>query len=76
MRDFYVDINELSKGLYKELDTTKAPKGSASLMQNMRITDRGGIAPRLGTELLGNQVVYRMHEATAEKVKKHFEGKS
>ena len=49
----YIDYEKYKLGLYALDDTTKAPFGSARIMTNMRITDRGGIAPRLGTELLG-----------------------
>lgn len=52
--DVYIDIDKLKQGLYALEDTTKAPVGSARIMRNIRITDRGGVAPRLGTELLGS----------------------
>lgn len=49
----YIDYEKFKLGLYALDDTTKAPFGSARIMNNMRVTDRGGVAPRLGTELLG-----------------------
>lgn len=51
--DFYIDYETFKLGLYALEDTTKAPFGTARTMKNMRITDRGGIAPRLGTSILG-----------------------
>lgn len=51
--DIFIDIEKLKQGLYALEDTTKAPFGSARIMTNMRVTDRGGISPRLGTLLLG-----------------------
>lgn len=53
--DVYIDLESLKKGLYALEDTTKAPFGSARIMRNMRVTDRGGIAPRMGTELIGSE---------------------
>lgn len=49
----FIDYERFKLGLYALDDTTKAPFGSARTMTNMRVTDRGGISPRLGTELLG-----------------------
>lgn len=51
--DIYIDIDALKQGLVALEDETKAPIGSAKTMRNMRITDRGGVSPRLGTLLLG-----------------------
>ena len=53
--DFLIDIGpkELSSGLYQLLDDSESPLGSSRLMYNMMITDRGGIAPRPGTQILG-----------------------
>src|SRR3990167_8358059 len=51
--DVYLDFDKFKLGLYMLEDTTKAPFGSARIMKNMRITDRGGLAPRLCTNLLG-----------------------
>ena len=53
VKDNFIDSERFKVGLYLLDDTTKAPFGSARIMRNMRITDRGGIAPRLGTSLLG-----------------------
>lgn len=52
-REIYIDVESFKKGLYALEDTTKAPLGSFSIMQNVQLTDRGGVAPRYGTELLG-----------------------
>jgi hypothetical protein len=54
-KEIYVDIENFKKGgLYALDDTTKAPIGSFMIMRNAQITDRGGIAPRFGTEVLGS----------------------
>lgn len=52
--DVYIDYEAFKKGLYALEDTTKAPFGTARIMRNVRVTDRGGLAPRMGTELLGS----------------------
>lgn len=52
-KDLYIDMEDLQQGLVALEDTTKAPFGSARVMKNMQITDRGGVGPRPGTELLG-----------------------
>ena len=49
-----IDINNFNLGLRQLEDETSAPIGSARLMSNMLITDRGGIAKRQGTSLLGS----------------------
>ncbi len=54
-KDVFIDYQNFKLGLYALEDTTKAPFGSARVMSNMRVTDRGGIAPRLGTRLLGTE---------------------
>lgn len=54
MSDFLIDITDFSRGLQLLEDTTAAPVGSAQIMENMVITDRGGIAPRPGTVLKGS----------------------
>lgn len=51
--DFYIDFEDFNQGLYALLDTTKAPFGSARIMKNVQVTDRGGVGPRPGTELIG-----------------------
>jgi hypothetical protein len=51
--DFFIDFEDFNKGLYSLLDTTKAPFGSARIMENVQITDRGGVGPRPGIELIG-----------------------
>lgn len=53
MSDFLIDIASFNEGLQALEDSTLAPVGAARIMQNMLITDRGGISPRPGTELLG-----------------------
>lgn len=53
MSDFLLDISDLAQGLQLLTDTTNAPIGSARVMSNMQITDRGGIGPRPGTSILG-----------------------
>lgn len=53
MGDFLLDINGFNQGLQLLEDTTDAPIGSARIMSNMQITDRGGIGPRPGTAILG-----------------------
>lgn len=55
MSDFLIDLTpeQLSQGLQVLIETTDAPTGSARVMNNMLITDRGGISPRPGTTLLG-----------------------
>lgn len=54
MRDTIVDIEQFKKyGFVALEDTTKAPIGSLRVMRNAQITKRGGLAPRLGTLLLG-----------------------
>lgn len=53
--DLYIDLERFKLGLYALDDTTKAPFGSAKTMRNVYITDRGGIAPRPGTQLLGTE---------------------
>jgi len=47
------EAKHFKKGLWLLEDDSEAPFGSAKVMTNMVITDRGGIAPRPGTELLG-----------------------
>lgn len=53
MPDVFLGLQNLKQGLYLLDDTTKAPFGSARIMKNCQVTDRGGIAPRPGTLLLG-----------------------
>lgn len=54
LRDVYIDQSNFKQGLIQLEDTTKAPFGSARIMKNMVVTDRGGVAPRPGTSLLGS----------------------
>lgn len=51
--DRIIDINFSKYGFRSEEDTTSAPIGSLRKMVNAQITTRGGLAPRLGTVLLG-----------------------
>ena len=53
-KDIISEFGDFRNGLYVSLDSTKAPLGSARLMKNARITDRGGISKRPGIELLGD----------------------
>lgn len=48
-----IDLEKFRFGFMALDDTTKAPFGSLRIMRNAQVTDRGGIAPRPGTELLG-----------------------
>lgn len=48
-----IQQDEFSRGLQLLSDDSKAAFGSASNMVNCIITDRGGIAPRPGTALIG-----------------------
>lgn len=54
-QDYIVDLADFSKGFQASDDTTKAPFGSLRRMRNAQVTDRGGIAPRPGTLLLGTK---------------------
>jgi len=54
-KDAYVDFENFKLGLYALEDTTKAPFGTARILKNARVTDRGGIGPRPGTTLLGTK---------------------
>lgn len=51
--DNFIDVKTLDAGLHLLKDTTSAPIGSFRILRNCRVTDRGGISPRLGTLLLG-----------------------
>lgn len=53
-KEIYIDAEDLTKGLYALEDTTKAPFGTARIMRNVQITDRGGIAPRTGVRVIGD----------------------
>ena len=53
MKDLFLDLEKFKLGYYALEDTTKAPFGSMRIMKNCQITDRGGIAPRPGTSILG-----------------------
>jgi len=53
MRDRIIDVTFNKYGFRKEEDTTNAPIGSLRTMLNAQVTDRGGLAPRPGTLLLG-----------------------
>lgn len=54
-REYIVDLADFSKGFRAAEDTTKAVFGSLRKMRNAQVTDRGGIAPRPGTILLGTK---------------------
>ena len=53
MSDFLIDISTFNQGLQLLEASQDAPIGSARVMSNMQITDRGGIGPRPGTSILG-----------------------
>ncbi len=53
-REIFIDFEKFRLGLYALQDTTKAPFGTARVMKNMQVTDRGGISPRPGTTILGS----------------------
>lgn len=53
MSDYLIDINQFTQGLQVLEDSTDAPIGSARKMENIMITDRGGIGPRPGISILG-----------------------
>lgn len=48
-----ISTDNFKLGLHSLEDDSRAPFGSARTMKNCTITDRGGIAPRPGTILLG-----------------------
>ncbi len=54
MNERLIDIQNFRLGFQALEDTTKAPVGSLRIMRNTRVTDRGGLAPRPGTVLLGS----------------------
>lgn len=54
MKTRIVDIDKYSTGLRLLEDSASAPIGSARLMTNILISDRGGISKRPGTLLLGS----------------------
>lgn len=54
MRELMLGLENLKLGLHSLSDTTKAPFGAALKMRNCQVTDRGGIAPRPGTTLIGD----------------------
>ena len=54
MKTRIVDLEKFSTGLRLLEDSANSPLGSARLMTNCYITDRGGIAKRPGTLLLGS----------------------
>ncbi len=48
-----ISQDDFKKGLVLLQDDSKAPFGSAQRMLNAIITDRGGVAPRPGTQIVG-----------------------
>lgn len=48
-----IDVDKYSTGLRLLEDSATAPIGSARVMTNMLISDRGGLSKRPGTQLLG-----------------------
>lgn len=55
MNEKLIDIQNFRLGFLELDDTTKAPIGSLRIMRNAQVTDRGGLGPRPGTELLGTE---------------------
>lgn len=55
MIDKIIDVSFGKYGFRSLEDTTSAPVGALRIMRNAQITDRGGIAPRAGTLLLGTK---------------------
>ena len=53
MKTLTYDMDDFSNGLILLNDDSDTPPGSARQMSNILITDRGGIAPRPGTLMLG-----------------------
>lgn len=54
-KEIIIDIEKFKKqGFYALEDTTKAPLGSLRIMRNAQVTDRGGLGPRPGTQILGS----------------------
>ncbi len=54
-KEFFIDLDKFKKyGLLALEDTTSTPPGSLQVLDNCVITDRGGISPRPGTELIGS----------------------
>lgn len=49
------DMDDFRKGLILLNDDSNTPPGSARTMENILITDRGGIAPRPGLRMLGTR---------------------
>ena len=54
MREVIVDLEEFKRGYYALNDTTKAPFGSLRVMRNAQVTNKGGLSPRPGTQLVGS----------------------
>lgn len=53
-REVIIDLEEFKKGYYALDDTTKAPFGALRVMRNAQVTNKGGLAPRPGTSLVGS----------------------
>ena len=51
--DIYVDFTHFKLGLSALDDTAQSPFGTARIMNNVYVTDKGSVAPRPGTQLLG-----------------------
>lgn len=54
MREVIIDLEEFKRGFYALDDTTKAPYGALRVMKNAQVTNKGGLAPRPGTQLIGS----------------------
>lgn len=55
MKEVIVDLEEFKRGFYALDDTTKAPFGALRTMRNAQVTNKGGLAPRPGTLLIGTE---------------------
>jgi len=72
-KEIYIDFDKFKLGLFALDDTTKAPFGTAREMKNMQVTDRGGIAPREGTKILGTENTNRSPVQGLYNFRKSFE---
>jgi len=53
-KEVMLDISFFKEGLQALEDQSKTPVGSFEIMEETQITDRGGVGPRKGTELIGD----------------------
>lgn len=57
--DIVFDVDFDKYGFLAAEDTTSVPRGSLRVMRNAIVTERGGLAPRPGTVLIGEKEVVR-----------------